>query len=90
MYTNIVISEGELVRERKTQNRRKYTKNPTKPQILENCEPFHFFFFTTKGRKPPSHPSPKAAKNVNPTHVPYLRTSLCKAVLSDSGDSKNQ
>lgn len=58
MNTIVVITKGVLVRARKTQSRRKYTKTP-KP--LENCEPFHLFLYN-KRQKTSLHPSSKLPK----------------------------
>lgn len=77
MYTSALISKAIFERERIMQGRRKHTQNPYKNKSPETGEPFHFVF-TAKGRKAPC-PSSKVAKNVNQTHILYLRScSLCK------------
>lgn len=73
-----------LERERITQNRRKYTQTPTKPKAQKTRERPHRFLYSK--REKASCPSSKVAKNVNQTHIPYLRSSLCKTIPTETGN----
>lgn len=73
-----------LERDRITQNRRIYTQKAYKTRSPENREPFHLFLYSK--RQKASCPSSTVAKNVNQTYIPYLRSSLCKIIPTETGD----